>query len=70
MSQTIEASFRINGKEVSANLIVGANRPYPKLNFDVDVTEFAGQHVVLEFICDGFPHQWAMANVVLAQNPG
>ncbi len=51
--------IRINGKEVSSTLIVGANRPYPIQNFDVDLSAYAGQHVVLEFLCDGFPHLWA-----------
>ena len=45
---------RINGKDVMR--IPAGPRPYKVHAFDVDITPYAGQHVMLEFVADGRVH--------------
>lgn len=46
-----DAVVRVNGQEVMR--IDPGTRPYPRHEFDVDISRFAGQHVHIEFVCDG-----------------
>jgi hypothetical protein len=60
--------IRINGKEVAR--IPHGERPYITHDFDIDVTDFAGQYALLEFISDGSPGrnssaQWLNPRVVV-----
>lgn len=50
---------RINGKEV-LRIDHGA-RPYPRKDFDVDISSFAGQSVLFEFLSDGWPGRTSSA---------
>lgn len=49
-----DAVIRINGKEIMR--VPAGPRPYKVHSFDVDVTGYAGQYVMLEFISDGRVH--------------
>ena len=51
---------RINGKEILR--IPPGPRPYQTHAFDVDISEFAGRHVLIEFNADGFVRALALAN--------
>jgi len=42
---------RINSKEVMR--VPAGERPYNIYCFDVDISDYAGQYVLLEFVCDG-----------------
>lgn len=44
---------RLNGKEVLR--VAHGARPYPTTPFDVDISSFAGQNVLFEFVSDGWP---------------
>ncbi len=61
--------IRINGQEV-LRLQPGSGPPYPLRAFDVDVTQFAGQYVVMEFQTDGKvrgfgPADWFSPQIIL-----
>lgn len=45
--------IRINGKKVAR--IAAGNRPYVSHDFDVDISAYAGKHVLVEFLSDGMP---------------
>lgn len=47
-----EGVILINGNEV-ARLNPGAGTPFPAVNFDIDITQYAGQDILLELLCDG-----------------
>lgn len=47
-----EGIILINGNEV-ARLNPGPGTPFPTLNFDIDITQYAGQDILLELLCDG-----------------
>ena len=49
-----DAVIRINGKELMR--VPAGDRPYKVHSFDVDVTSYAGQYVMLEFLSDGRVH--------------
>ena len=44
---------RLNGKEVLR--VPAGSRPYKMKEFDVDISEYAGKAVLLEFLSDGWP---------------
>lgn len=52
--------IRINGREVLR--VPHGERPFPMTSFDVDITEFAGQPVMIELVSDGEVRAWAMAD--------
>jgi hypothetical protein len=52
--------IRINGKEVLR--VPAGPRPYTVHSFDADITAYAGQHVMLEFLCDGLVHSPSAAD--------
>src|SRR5437773_9186916 len=47
--------IRINGTEVM-RLAPGQGPPFNAIPFDIDVTAFGGQYVMVEFVCDGDIH--------------
>ena len=49
-----EGVVRINGKEVMR--IPPGDRPYRVQSFDVDITEYSGRHIMMEFVADGRVH--------------
>jgi len=51
--------IRINGTEV-LRVPVGS-QPWQMYPFDVDISAFAGQYVMMEMLCDGEPHGYAYA---------
>ncbi len=62
--------IRINGTEVM-RVSPGTGAPYSAIPFDVDVTSFAGQYVMLEFVSDGEIHgpdysDWISPQTVVA----
>jgi hypothetical protein len=68
-----DAVLRINGTEVM-RLAPGSGPPFTAKAFDVDVSAFAGQYVMIEFNSDGEIHgpdaaDWIAPEIVLTQPP-
>jgi len=62
--------IRINGTEV-LRVDPGQGPPYDLIPFDVDVTSFAGQYVLIEFVSDGGLHgpdaaDWVAPEIVVS----
>ena len=60
MQTSGDAVIRVNGQEVLRH--PGGPRPFSPHAFDIDVSSFAGRHVLLEFACEGSVHGTSMAD--------